>query len=69
MNRAALLARLAKQYRGAQLPSMAEQAGESSAQLLGTERLVLEERQLPAVERLGESGIGIGERQTRKQVA
>ena len=44
----------AEQDGGAQLPGLAEEAGQRPAQLLGAKRLVLEEGELPAVERLGE---------------
>ena len=47
-------------------PSSATNAG---AQLLGAERLVLEERQLPAVERLGERAVGVGEAEPHEQLA
>ena len=50
-----------EQHGRAQRPRRAEERRERRAQLLRAERLVLEERQLPPVERLGEMGVGVGE--------
>ena len=52
--------------RGHVSPSSASERG---AQLLGAERLVLEQRQLPAVERLGERAVGVGEAEPHEQLA
>src|SRR5205807_5944241 len=46
----------------------AEQRDERLAQLLGRERAVLEERELPPVERLAEIGILVGGSEPRQQV-
>ena len=69
VDRAALLAGVAEEHGGPQLPRLAEQAGERAAQLLGAERLVLEERELPAVERLGERRVRVGERRARSSTS
>ena len=55
---------LLEEHGAAQRPGLAEQRPERAAQLLGAEGFVLEERQLPAVERLGELrvAVGVGER-------
>ena len=58
-----LLARAAvgfQEHRCAQRPGLAEKRSERGAQLLGSERLVLEERKLPAVECLRELGVAVG---------
>ena len=67
MDRAPLLARVAEQHGGAQLPRLAEQPRQRPAQLLGAERLVLEERELPAVERLRQRRVGVGEREPAEE--
>ena len=63
----ALLRLLAEQHGGPHrrrpgAVAAAEQRGERVVQLAGPERLVGEERQLPAVERLGELAVVVGER-------
>ena len=57
-----------EQDRGAQRPGLAQERGEGRPQLLGAERVVLEERQLPAVERLGEVRVAVGEPEAREQL-
>ena len=52
-----------------QRPRLAEQRGECRPQLLGAERLVLEERELPAVERLRERVVGVREPEPDEQLA
>ena len=52
-----------------QRPCLAEERGKGSAELIGPERLVLEERQLPAIERLGKRAVGIGEGEAHEQLA
>ena len=49
-------------------PAAAEQARDRLAQLAGAERLVGEERELPAVERLAELAVVVGEREPLAQV-
>ena len=58
-----------EQHRGTQGPRFAEQRSERGAQLLGAERLVLEEGQLPAVERLGKRAVGVGQAEAEQQLA
>ena len=64
----ALLRRLAEQRsrahaRGVQPLAVAERRVESLLQLLAAERVVLEERELPAVERVSERDVVVGERE------
>ena len=49
-------------------PPAAEQARDRLTQLTGAERLVGEERELPAIERLGELAVVVGEREPLAQV-
>ncbi len=55
------------QRRRPQPVGAAEQRGQRLAQLLGAERLVLEEGQLPAVERLAELGVGVRRRRAARR--
>ena len=52
---------------GAQCPRRPEERSEGRAQLLRTERLVLEEGELPPIERLGEAGVSVGKPQGRTE--
>src|SRR5260221_5079681 len=52
-----------------QRPCLAEQRRQRTAQLLASEGLVLEQGELPTVERLGERGVRIGSAQLKQQFA
>ena len=57
-----------EQHSGPQRPRLTEQRDEAGTELLGAERLVLEERQLPPVECLGECAVGVGEAEPDEQL-
>src|SRR5260221_213328 len=69
----ALLRGLAEERRGAHAGgpgavAVAERGSERVAELLRAKRVVLEERELPAVQRVAEAGVLVGEREQRAEL-
>ena len=59
---------LVEEHSRAQGPRLAEQRAERGPELLGAEGVVLEERELPPVERLRERGVAVGVAERREHV-
>ena len=68
MDRPPLVARVTEQDGRPELPRLTEQRGQGATQLLRPKGLVLEERELPAVERLRQRNVGVRERKPRDEL-